>query len=223
VPEDVVSVNRLELIGFYDNPVAVERGVHATAINAIAGEELGLTLLLDCLTSSGVDASIIPGPCTTGRRSGHRLDGWVRTPQVAYQVEVKNWSSHSFGGTKLPVEASQAELEAHRVRVWNEYWTGTTFADAGAAKVLERMRAPLGCAHVEPLIVFWPSMHPNGLPEPLFRIPLQGHGFEQVTVFSMSSYLRGMDCGFLYLPLPKTVARLAILDRIFDRNVNGRP
>lgn len=216
--DDIVSVSVPELLGFYDDPLDSERGIHATAINAVAGEEFGLALLLHYLVSVGIRASRVPGPCTTGSRKGHRLDGWVRTPQVLYQVEVKNWSSHSFGGTKLALDPKPDEESAHRIRVWNEYWTGTAFADAAAAKVLEPMRSPLLGMKVEPLIAFWVAMHPQGLADPMFRVPLIGEDFDQVTVFSMSSCLRSLDCEVLELSLPKTLARLNILDRLFSHH-----
>jgi len=219
---DLISVNRLELLTFYDDPHDVERGVHATAVNAVAGEEFGLALLIHYFRSLGIDARIIPGLCTTGGRKGHRLDGWLRTPETVFQVEVKNWSAHSLGGRNLPIDAGPEAASQHRITVWNEYWTGKTFSDAAAAKVLEPMRPPFVCEHVEPLIAFWAPMHPDGLPAPLFRIPLVGCAFQQVTVFSMSSYLRGLQCERLELPLPKTRARLDILARIYESPTRGR-
>jgi hypothetical protein len=216
MPGDTISLNRLELLRFYDNPSASERGIHAAAVNAVAGEEFGLALVLDFLNASGVDASIIPGPCTTGSRKGHRLDGWVRTPDVLYQVEIKNWSAHSFGGTNLAINADPEELARYRTKLWGEYWSGSTFTDTAAQKVLEPMRPPASRPQVEPLIAFWPSMHPEGLATPLFQVPLIGGHFNRVSVFSMSSYLRGMDREHLELPLPKTMARLAILARMFE-------
>jgi hypothetical protein len=211
-----ILVDRLELLAFYDDPHDAERGVHATAINAVAGEELGLALVIHYFRSLGIDASIIPGPCTTGGRQGYRLDGWIRTSETVYQVEVKNWSSHSIGGKKLPVDAGSEESSRHRIKVWNEYWSGDSFREESAAKVLEPMLPPFACERIAALIAFWDPMHPEGLSEPLFQVPLAGCAFTDVTVFSMSSYLRGLQCTSLALPLPKTIARLDILARIFE-------
>lgn len=211
----VLSVDRKALLGFYDAPAPDERGIHAAAINAVAGEEFGLALLVRFLRSNQVDAVALEVPCTTGGRRGHRLDGWVRTPDVLYQVEVKNWSSNSLGGTRFPLDASQEESRVHRIKVWGEYWDGSTFVDPPAAKVLEPMRPPTNDLPVEPLIAFWVSLHPAGDAQPLFRVPLSNMAFEHVNVFSMSTYLRGLAEDRIDLALPKTTARLAILDRVF--------
>jgi len=37
----LVSVDRVELLRFFDDPRSDEQGMHATAVNAVAGEELG--------------------------------------------------------------------------------------------------------------------------------------------------------------------------------------
>jgi hypothetical protein len=208
-------INTLELLQFYDDPNDAEQGMNAAAVNAVAGEELGLALLIDYLRSVEVDASIMPGPCSTGKRSGYRLDGWISTPETIFQVEVKNWSAHSLGGRRLPVDAGPEQSSRHRITVWQDYWTGKTFRDESAAKVLEPMLAPQGDKRIAPLIVFWDPMHPRGLPEPLFHVPLVDAAFPEVTVFSMSTYLRSLKCANLQLPLPKTLARLKILNRIF--------
>lgn len=209
-------INRLELLQFYDDPTDVEQGMNAAAVNAVAGEELGLALLIDYFRSVGVDASIKPGPCSSGKRSGYRLDGWISTPETVFQVEVKNWSAHSLGGRRLPVGAGPEESSHHRITVWNDYWTGKTFREESAAKVLVPMLAPQGDKRIAPLIAFWDPMHPQGLPEPLFHVPLVDSAFPEVTVFSMSTYLRGLGCANLQLSLPKTLARLKILNRIFS-------
>ena len=38
----LLSIDRTELLAFYDDPVPREQGMHATAVNAVADEELGL-------------------------------------------------------------------------------------------------------------------------------------------------------------------------------------
>ncbi|MBX7235005.1 MAG: hypothetical protein K1X65_11505 [Caldilineales bacterium] len=211
----VLPIDRVAVLSFYDDPGPDENGTHATAINAVVGEEMGLALLIHCLHRRGVEAQILNAPCTTGQRRGHRLDGWVITPGVLYQVEVKNWSAHSLGGRRFPIGASETDSRRHRRMVWSEYWNGSTFTDSPAAKVIEPMRSPLKGIPVEPLIVFWVSLHPEGKPEPLFQVPLLDKAFDRVHIFSMSSYLRSLDDDTVDLPLPKATARLAILRRLF--------
>jgi hypothetical protein len=213
-----LQVDRLQLLSFYDSPSPDEKGMTATAVNAVAGEELGLALLMRFFAETRVDAIVLPGPCSTGKMCGHRLDAWVRTPEVLYQVEVKNWSAHSFGGSEFRLDATSEEASDHRKRLWNEYWDegGSTFKDPPAAKVLEKMRPPRSNEHVEPLIVFWVSLHPEGTAEPFFSVPLENKAFDRVHIFSMSTYLRGVTSDTLELSLPQTKRRLAVLDRIFS-------
>jgi len=213
-----VRVDCRELLRFYDDPQPGERGMTATAVNAVAGEELGLALLLHYFANSGVAAVHLAGPCTTGKVRGPRLDAWVQTPEVLYQVEVKNWSSHSFAGTRFPLAASEDIACAHRKAIWAEYWNGSTFVDAPAAKVLVPMKPPVENARVEPLIAFWVALHPKGSASPFFSIPLEGKSFDRVSVFSMSTYLRSLDSGSLDLELPQTHMRLDVLGRIFGES-----
>lgn len=211
----MLRVDRRALLAFYDDPEPGEKGMTATAVNAVAGEEFGLALLLRYLSESGRKPRFLPGPCSAGKFKGHRLDAWVETPGCLYQVEIKNWSAHSFSGSALPVDANEAVAREHRKRIWGEYWTGSTFRDDVAAKVLERMNPPAIGVAVEPLIAFWVPLHPNGAAESFFSFPLHGLPFERVNVFSMSTYLRGVAEDFIELPLPKTKTRLAVLERIF--------
>lgn len=216
---DILSVDRAALLSFYDDPGDDERGMNATAVNAVAGEEFGLALLMKYLLGTGVEATVLPGPCTTGKRRGSRLDAWVHTPEVLYQVEVKNWSAHSFGGTHFPLDAAESFGRAHRMRLWDEYWDGLTFRDESAAKVLKRMKPPIPHHRIEPLIAFWVSLHPQGEAIPFFEQPLENMRFDRVHIFSMSTYLRSLSSDTLDLPLPKTRERLAVLDRIFVRQM----
>lgn len=80
----LVSVDRVELLRFFDDPRSDEQGMHATAVNAVAGEELGLALLMQYFADSGIKATVLDGPCSTGKMRGHRLDAWVHTPDVLY-------------------------------------------------------------------------------------------------------------------------------------------
>jgi hypothetical protein len=210
-------VNRLELLRFYDDPIPAEKGMDATAVNAVAGEELGLALLMHYFTESGTEVSRLPGTCSTGKSHGHRLDAWVQTPDVLYQVEVKNWSAHSLGGRHLAADADDSTSRTFRAKMWQSYWDAhnSTFFDAAAAKVLEPMAPPHHRSPVEPLVAFWVAIHPLGEGDPFFSYPLVGKLFEHVHVFSMSNYLRGLTDEFIRLPLPKTRRRIEIMRRLF--------
>jgi len=211
---EVVEIDRRELLAFFDQAPDSTRG-HATSIVAVAGEELGLALLVDYFNRTRVAARILPGSCTQGAPRGHRLDGWVEAGDTLYQVEVKNWSAHSIGGTALPATLSEGEMAAFRRKRWNEVWRNGNLVDAPAQKVLERMRPPVEHSNVRPLIVFWVPMHPEGRADALFTVSTTSAHFPELTVFSMSNYLRGLSEDRVSLNLPHTAARLAWLARLF--------
>jgi hypothetical protein len=74
----ILSVDRKALLTFYDNPLPEQQGIHAAGVNAMAGEELGFALLIRYLRDNVSPESLkLHGPCTTGQRRGHRLDGWA--------------------------------------------------------------------------------------------------------------------------------------------------
>jgi hypothetical protein len=210
----VIEIDRRELLAFFDEAPPAARG-HATALVAVAGEELGLALLVDYFRRGGVASGRLPDACTQGRQRGHRLDGWVEAGHTLYQVEVKNWSAHSIGGTQLPSSLSEAGMAEFRRARWGEVWRDGNLADKPAQKVLEPMRPPYWHPNIKTLIVFWVPMHPEGKPDALFTTPASSTHFPDLTVFSMSNYLRGLPEDRIALDLPRTEARLAWLERLF--------
>jgi hypothetical protein len=111
---------------------------------------------------------------------------------IDYQVEIKNWSSHSLGGRKLPAEASDEDKKLHRLNRWKRQWNEETFQlkEKTAKKVLVPMRPINNHSKVLPLICFWDSMHPEGLDEALFEVDTNNKLFPKLWVFSMSNYVR---------------------------------
>jgi len=73
------------------------------------------------------------------------------------------------------------------------------FTDASMSKVLLPMKPPCDHENIEPLIVFWTALHPDGAAEPFFRVPVKGAAFPRVSLFSMSNYLR--QCSGDHLPV----------------------
>jgi hypothetical protein len=102
--KDRLRLDVRAVLQFFDEAPNESLG-HATAIVAVAGEELGLALLVHYLRSIGRPTALVSDKCTPGTRSGSRLDGWVRAGDTLYQVEVKNWSAHAIGGRRLPIDA----------------------------------------------------------------------------------------------------------------------
>ena len=85
-------------------------------------------------------------PCTS---NGAWLDGWIKvehpTP-ILFQIEVKSWSMHGYGGKKqrLSVDAADDALIEYRERMWADYWEAGDFKPKGLKKVLKKMRLPRG-------------------------------------------------------------------------------
>jgi hypothetical protein len=148
-------IDRRELIGFFDE-LGESRSQHANAIKAVAGEELGLHLLIDFFRRQNKEANILDESCTTGQSKGFRLDGWVQVTDralvtICYQVEVKTWSAHSLQGRALSLAASPSEVATFKKERWNRYWCVDHFYDKELNKVLTPMKPPSICANVEPL------------------------------------------------------------------------
>jgi hypothetical protein len=209
-----VRIDVRELLAFYD----ARKDARASRWG-LFGEELGFALLCEYFRREGGVANRLDLPCTTGARKGPRLDGWLKVVRAGtttlYQVEVKTWGMHSIGGTALAVDATGAETEEFMRRTWQQYWTGSDFADKPLQKVLIRMKPPAGEHMVEPLACLWAAMSPNGGQDEFFSVPIQDGSFPRVYVFSMSSFLRRLSEPFLVLGLPSLNARLAHLRAIF--------
>ena len=210
-----VAVSKSELLRFFDEKPR-ESHKHATAIVAVAGEELGTGLLVHYLRKTGIQASVRSDPCTQGTRKGSRLDAWVDAGAVRYQVEVKNWSAHAIGAEPLRIDAPPEEVAEYRRDRWKHVWDGRGFKDPSVRKVLSCMRPPDEQARVEPAIVFWWPVHPDGAAEPFFRVPVSEVVFPVVNVFSMSNYLRQCSDDRLWLEMPNTCRRLGWLSTLFQ-------
>lgn len=219
-----VIVNIPALLRFYDDDPTSRR--HSNAIKTVAGEELGLRLLESYLESQGCQPTRIEAPCRTG---GARLDGWVKVhapSPLLYQVEVKSWSVHGYGGTKrdrLEVQAAHERLAEYKMYTWQRYWDDEKgrFKDSKINKVLTAMDVPKGegSIAIQPLACLWPAMHDRGDMSPFFTVVPKGSTFAQLHVFSISAFLRTLLFSGqerVVLPLPDTSTRVEILHRLFE-------
>jgi len=220
---DHLLVNVKQLLSFYDENRQMQP--HSNAIKTLAGEELGFALVIEYFKRVGVTAKLLNRRCNVGSRSGSRLDGWLETTSSSsatityYQVEVKSWSIHGVGGdcTTLGLASTSDEVVAYKKRLWTSYWSNGSFIEPQLNKVLKRMRADPTWVQVEPLAVVWSAMHPEGKRDEFFSVPLSGHTFPRISVFSMSSFLRNIVQvePELLLHLPSTAKRIRLLNTLF--------
>ena len=218
----ILTISVRELVRFFDEKPKGTHG-HATAVVGVLGEDLSSALLVRCLAERYGDARLVSRKCTTGKQRGPRLDCWVGATVGAawtlFQVEIKSWSAHAIGGKILAVDAGPDDLRAHRIERWRHQWNGETFRNKAVRKVLHPMKQPEQ-GHVKPLACFWDAMHPDGHPDPLFVVPVTSGTFDEVWVFSVSSYLRGLSAETLELEMRAAAARLGWLARLVALSPN---
>ncbi|MGA9399215.1 MAG: hypothetical protein WBV22_13275 [Anaerolineaceae bacterium] len=189
----MIEIDVVKILEFFDEEVSSSHH-HATAINAVVGEDMGAGLILHYLKQKNISAKILPEKCTQKTKSGVRLDRWILAVEngkrVYYQTEIKNWSAHAIGGRILKINATTKEISEYKIERWNHFWDGETLRAHQARKVLTPMKPIENNSKVEPLICFWDSMHPSGKNEPFFSVPIKDKNFSRLWVFSMSAHLR---------------------------------
>jgi hypothetical protein len=218
-----------QLVNFYDYAIE-SSATHAAAVNAMMGEELGVSLMLHYFQMQGKPTEALAVPCTQGTQKGKRLDKWFVQDDgenvFLYQTEIKNWSAHSLGGTRateklrgLPINSK--EWSEHRKKVWDQRFTiESTLKDPKTWKVLTPMKPPpkYEKAAIKPVICFWEGMHPEGKTDVFFDVPLKDEKFDKLFVFSMSNFVhqllaRGID--FLDVAMPNAVIRKDWIEKLF--------
>ena len=104
-------------------------------------------------------------------------------------------------------------MRRHKIERWKAEWDGRTFKKVQARKVLHEMHPPIELP-VEPAICYWDAMHPSGLGDPLFRVPVKKQTFDCVWVFSVSAYLRNLTVAEIELPMPNAERRVDLIRSI---------
>jgi hypothetical protein len=237
------------LLSFFDAYVEGSGG-HAAALNALMGEELAQGLLCRCIEERSRGKArvlTVKGKVETpkpGTRHGKRLDCWIisdppNEDRILYQVEIKNWNAHSYGGRYLSTSADSEKIKQHRIWLWGENWDDNLgqFKEEEARKVVLpmppptsfdddtgafRTHPPIPRERIRPLLSFWFPVHPEGLEEALFFkrfTPAPINGFPGVWVFSMSNYLRmklASGAGEVSVQMPTLAQRIAWLNKMFS-------
>ncbi len=214
-----------ELIDFYDYKVRGSSN-HASAVNAVLGEDLAVALLTHYFENDGFNVYFLPEPCTQGKQRGTRLDKWMvvekKESSVIYQVEIKNWSAHSIGGKLCSPSADDSTLRQDRAWRWAKRFNiiEKIPAEAATLKVLTRMRIPIlyeSCEH-KSLLCFWEALHPDGEPDPFFEVSVKSESFQKLSIFSMSNYVNKLleDSEFISVKMSDADARIDWLNRIYS-------
>ena len=203
---EVLKVDIEGLLHFFDEKPDWGVG-HATGIIGIVGEDLNTACLQHYIRACCGEAVVLsnrdtgrPLPVTTGRVRGPRLDRWIRVnwpdgSTTVFQTETKSWSSHGYGGIRLPLSASSDEVRVHGQGRWGSLWDSGSqrLKHSRTAKVMEWMKPPEGVDQetVRPLVVFWEALGPGDSPADCpFQVEVAGAEFPEFWVFSVSTSQR---------------------------------
>lgn len=171
---------------------------------------------------------------------------WNDGSRILYQTEIKNSSASATDGKKLPVDATRQLVADFMQNEFTKLYDPKlrTLNWHGSAKVLVRMKVPDDFVNqdltVQPLLILWRAISAQDTAcDHLFSIPVtynfppkvkwpdtwkenlertKLNPFDQVSVFSVSSYLRyllSLDKGQIQLPMPSATRRLQILSNLF--------
>jgi len=215
-----------ELLNFYDHKVPESKN-HASAVTAVLGEDLAITLLIHYLRSEKIEVIALDESCTQKTKSGHRLDKWlkVKSPTICvmYQVEIKNWSAHSIGGATVNIGSNEEEMRKFRIQRWRHQFNEVQQIPSKkeTLKVLTKMCIPTGYSEYEheALLCFWEPLHPTGELNALFEVAVQSESFKKLTVFSISNYislLLDKNIETLEVEMPIADARIDWLQKLYS-------
>ena len=193
-------LNLRELLNFYDYRVP-SSNTHASAINAVLGEDLAVALLIHYFKGVGLEVIALDEVCTQGTQRGYRLDKWIAvksaTQSVIYQVEIKNWSAHSIGGKSVKLDADEDYMREFRTKRWLHQFNVDKQlpSQKETLKVLTKMRVPTEFSNYkhEALLCFWEPLHHKGELEALFQVNVVCDAFKRLKVFSMSNGNRPLE------------------------------
>jgi hypothetical protein len=217
-----MRINLIPLVDLYDNKNKPDSS-DVSSITGMLGEELATALFCDFIERNKGIIEKVSNQCTLGSQSGKRLDRWIHVElngkRYRFQTEIKNWSSHSKGGRKYPSNAN--ELMGYRKNRWVKDFDNESkvFKTEACNKVLTPMKTNqnVGAGCVKPLIIFWDSMHPDGLDEEFFEVDVNCIGFHKLFVFSMSTYVHkliGQKIEFVDTSLMTLKARMEKISNI---------
>ena len=216
-----MRVSCKELVRFFDEKTG-DNGRDSSAINGVAGEDLGLALLQHYFSQQDCAVEQLAKPVRNAG-GGTWLDGWLKVTGknegFLYQVEIKNWTAHSKNGRPAPLNAAQDDLRKIARKHWNSIWDEQSrhFKAKEARKCLEKKTSPEADLETRPIICFWWPVSAGDDVSPMFEVEAASPDFSRLWVFSMSLYLRSLQSEHVSLELPRVERRMARLNQFFQK------
>ena len=219
------KLNLHELLNFFDCKVSNSIG-HASAINGVIGEDLGVALLHKYFSDQKLNPIVLDEPCTQKTKKGKRLDKWIVVTEsdskIIYQVEIKNWNAHSLNSETVIDHADEIYMSEYRLRRWNKQFDSELKipSQTPCQKVLLPMQVPTLCSDYEhrTLLCFWEALHVEGKSDAMFEVSVNSDHFENLTVFSMSNYVSELlkQSEVLEVELANVEARIDWLNKLYS-------
>jgi hypothetical protein len=223
-----------EIIELYDLQNK-ENSKHISSITGLIGEDLlsGLLKHYLCRNENGVDVIIHESvtPKQIGK-NGKMLDRWILKlkdgkPEVCFQTEIKNWSSHSLSGVKFNLNTENPyDFEiGESDKIFNKIWDKNNgeLLDPSVGKVLFEMNNKPNDFNVkvQPLVCFWMPITNNSNIQPFFTINhenINKKGFDNLSFFSGSIYLRTLlkdKIEEIEIEMPNVIKRMSLITPLF--------
>ena len=220
------KLNLRELLNFFDCKVSSSIG-HASAINGVIGEDLGVALLLKYFSDQKLNVNALDEPCTQKTKKGKRLDKWIvvtdADSKIIYQVEIKNWNAHSLNSETVRDHADKIYMSEYRLRRWNKQFDSELKipSQTQCQKVLLPMQVPTAFKDYEhrTLLCFWEALHDEGKSDAMFEVSVNSDHFEnKMTVFSMSNYVSELlkQSDVLEIHLSDVDSRINWLNKLYS-------
>lgn len=219
------KLNLRELLNFFDCKVSESIG-HASAINGVIGEDLGVALLLKYFSDQKLSAIALDEPCTQKTKKGKRLDKWIVVTEadlkIIYQVEIKNWNAHSLNSETVLDHSDEKYMREYRLRRWTKQFDTELKipSQTECQKVLLPMQVPTIFREYEhrTLLCFWDALHVEGKSDAIFEVSVNSDHFKNLTVFSMSNYVSELlkQSDVLEVELADAEARINWLNRLYS-------
>ena len=220
------KLNLRELLNFFDCKVSDSIG-HASAINGVIGEDLGVALLHKYFSDQKLNPIVLDEPCTQKTKKGKRLDKWIviedKDSKIIYQVEIKNWNSHSLNSETVLDHADEQYMHDFRLRRWKKRFDSDRRKprQTECQKVLLPMKVPTTYRDYKhrTLLCFWEALHDEGKSDAMFEVSVNSDHFEnKMTVFSMSNYVSELlkQSDVLEVELADAEARINWLNKLYS-------